>query len=223
MLPRGTRALIRRRLDYRPPAFLVDAIALTFDLAAARTDVTARYTFRRNPAAQGANRVAPLVLDGEQQTDVRVGLDGHPVSSSRIALDEKSLTIDAPPDAGEITIHSRNAPASNISLEGLYVSSDVFCTQCEPEGFRRITYFPDRPDVLARYTVTLRADRASYPVLLSNGNLVAQGALPGGRHFATWHDPFPKPSYLFAVVAGNLAALTDTFTTRSGREVALRI
>src|SRR5438046_4878978 len=111
MLPRGTRAHIRRRLDYRPPAFLVDAIELTFDLAAARTDVTARYTFRRNPAAQGADRVALLVLDGEQQSDVHVDLDRHPISSNRIALDEKSLTIDAPPDAGEITIRSRNTPA----------------------------------------------------------------------------------------------------------------
>jgi aminopeptidase N len=223
MLPRGTRALIRRRLDYRPPAFLVDAIALTFDLAAARTDVTARYTFRRNPAAQGADRVAPLVLDGEQQTDVHVGLDGHPVGSSRIALDEKSLTIDAPPDAGEVTINSRNTPASNISLEGLYVSSNVFCTQCEPEGFRRITYFPDRPDVLSRYTVTLRADRETCPVLLSNGDRIAGGTLAGGRHFATWRDPSPKPTYLFAVVAGDLAVLEDAFTTMSGRRVTLRI
>jgi aminopeptidase N len=99
----------------------------------------------------------------------------------------------------------------------------VFCTQCEPEGFRRITYFPDRPDVLARYTVTLRADRTVYPVLLSNGNLVAQGSLARGRHFATWQDPFPKPSYLFAAVAGALDALEDTFVTRSGRHVALRI
>ena len=223
MLPRGTRALIRRRLDYRPPAFLVDAIALTFDLAAARTDVAARYTFRRNPAAQGADRVAPLVLDGEQQTDVRIDLDGHPISDGRIALDEKSLTIDAPPDAGEITIHSRIAPATNISLEGLYVSSGVFCTQCEPEGFRRITYFPDRPDVLSRYTVTLRADRECCPVLLSNGDRIASGALAGGRHFATWRDPSPKPTYLFAVVAGDLAALEDAFVTMSGRRVALRI
>jgi aminopeptidase N len=223
MLPRGTRVLIRRRLDYRPPAFLVDAIALTFDLAEARTDVTARYTFRRNPAAQGADRVAPLVLDGEQQTDVHVDLDGRPVSSSRITLDEKSLTIDAPPDAGEITIRSRNTPASNISLEGLYVSSNVFCTQCEPEGFRRITYFPDRPDVLSRYTVTLRADRETCPVLLSNGDRIAGGALDGGRHFATWRDPSPKPTYLFAAVAGDLAALEDAFMTMSGRQVALRI
>jgi aminopeptidase N len=223
MLPRGNRALIRRRLDYRPPAFLVDAIALTFDLAATRTDVTARYGFRRNPAAQGADRVAPLVLDGEQQTDVRIDLDGHPISDGRIALDEKSLTIDAPPDAGEITIHSRNTPATNISLEGLYVSSGVFCTQCEPEGFRRITYFPDRPDVLSRYTVTLRADRAKCPVLLSNGDHIASGALAGGRHFTTWRDPSPKPTYLFAVVAGDLAVLEDAFVTMSGRRVALRI
>src|SRR5439155_859827 len=169
------------------------------------------------------DRVAPLVLDGEQQTDVRIDLDGHPISDGRIALDEKSLTIDAPPDAGESTIHSRIAPATNISLEGLYVSSGVFCTQCEPEGFRRITYFPDRPDVLSRYTVTLRADRECCPVLLSNGDRIASGALAGGRHFATWRDPSPKPTYLFAVVAGDLAALEDAFVTMSGRRVALRI
>ncbi|HEY3178660.1 MAG TPA: aminopeptidase N [Casimicrobiaceae bacterium] len=223
MLPRGNRALIRRRLDYRPPAFLVDAIALTFDLAAARTEVTARYAFRRNPHAQGADRVAPLVLDGEEQTDVHVDLDGRPVAASRLALDEKSLMVDAPPDAGEITIHSRNTPASNVSLEGLYVSSGVFCTQCEPEGFRRITYFPDRPDVLSRYTVTLRADRESCPVLLSNGDRIAGGALAGGRHFATWRDPSPKPTYLFALVAGDLAVLEDAFITMSGRRVALKI
>src|SRR5207245_4729855 len=111
----------------------------------------------------------------------------------------------------------------NVSLEALYVSSSVFCTQCEPEGFRRITYFPDRPDVLSRYTVTLRADRAACPVLLSNGDRIAEGALPDGRHFATWRDPFPKPTYLFALIAGDLAALEDSFTTRSGRLVAPRI
>src|SRR5438105_5398836 len=223
MLPRGNRALVRRRIDYRPPAFLVDSIALGFDLAPARTDVVARYAFRRNPDAQGADRSAPLVLDGEQQTDVEVELDGRAVAAPRVALDDKSLTLDAPPDNGEITIRSRISPASNISLEGLYVSSGVFCTQCEPEGFRRITYFPDRPDVLSRYTVTLRADRAVCPVLLSNGDLVASGTLARGRHFATWRDPFPKPTYLFAVVAGDLAALEDTFTTSAGRRVALRI
>ena len=223
MLPRGNRALVRRRLDYRPPAFLVDSIALTFDLALARTEVTARYRFRRNPAAAGHGRAVMLVLDGEQQTDVQVELDGHPIAASRMTLNAHSLTIDAPPDAGELVIRSANAPSSNVALEGLYVSSNVFCTQCEPEGFRRITYFPDRPDVLSRYTVTLRADREACPVLLSNGDCVLRGELADGRHFATWRDPFPKPTYLFALVAGNLDSLDDTFMTMSGRRVALRI
>ncbi|HEY2818420.1 MAG TPA: aminopeptidase N [Casimicrobiaceae bacterium] len=223
MLPRGNRALIRRRLDYRPPAFLVDAVELTFELAPTRTEVTSRYGFRRNPAAAGHGRALTLVLDGERQTDVHVELDGHAVPESRIVQDEHSLRLDAPPDAGKLVIRSSTAPAANVSLEGLYVSSNVFCTQCEPEGFRRITYFPDRPDVLSRYTVTLRADRDACPVLLSNGDRIAEGALPGGRHFATWRDPFPKPTYLFALVAGDLAALEDTFTTKSGRRIALKI
>jgi len=180
-LPREARMKAKRRVDYRPPAFLVDDVALEFDLDPDATDVTATYAFRRNPAAADADRHAPLVLDGEQQAGLRV------------------------------------------ALEGLYVSSDVFCTQCEPEGFRRITYFPDRPDVLSRYRVTLRADRARYPRLLSNGNLAASGPLDGGRHFATWNDPFPKPSYLFALVAGDLGVLRDEFVTMSGRKVALAI
>src|SRR5262249_49498682 len=179
--------------------------------------------FRRNPAAHRQDRAAPLVLDGEEQTDVRVLLDDRPLADKRISLDDKSLTLSAPPDAGELTIHSQIAPATNAALEGLYVSSNLFCTQCEPEGFRRITYFPDRPDVLARYTVTLRADRVACPVLLSNGDLIDAGSLDGGRHYATWRDPFPKPTYLFAVVAGDLAALEDAFTTKSGRRVALGI
>jgi len=223
MLPRDSRALLRRRLDYRPPAFLVDTIDLAFDLVPDATEVTATLAFRRNPHAAEVDRTAPLVLDGEQQDDVRVELDGVALEAPRVTRDSDGLTLHQPPAQGTLTVRSRIAPSRNVALEGLYVSSGVFCTQCEPEGFRRITYFPDRPDVLARYTVTLRADRAAFPVLLSNGNLVAQGALPDGRHFATWHDPFPKPSYLFALVAGDLAALEDSFVTRSGRTVALRI
>jgi aminopeptidase N len=223
MLPRDLRAPVRRRLDYRPPPFRVDAIALELDLALTATIVTTTFGFRRNPGAEAQDRHAPLTLDGEQQQEVRVLLDGIPVEDGRLAFGDGTLTLVDAPDAGTLSIRSRIEPAANISLEGLYVSSGVFCTQCEPEGFRRITYFPDRPDVLARYTVTLRADRATYPVLLSNGDRIASGALADGRHFATWHDPFPKPSYLFALVAGDLAALEDSFTTRSGRNVALRI
>jgi len=223
MLPRDSSVAIKRRQDYRPPAFLVEEIDLALDLVPDATRVTARLAFHRNPAAGDGDRSAPLVLDGEQQEDVEVDLDGATLPRERYVLTPETLTVLDPPAAGTLTVRSRIAPSRNMSLEGLYISSGVFCTQCEPEGFRRITYFPDRPDVLARYTVTLRADRAAFPVLLSNGNLVSQGALPEGRHFATWHDPYPKPSYLFALVAGDLAALEDTFTTMSGRKVALRI
>ncbi|HEX6137949.1 MAG TPA: aminopeptidase N [Casimicrobiaceae bacterium] len=220
---RGARAKAKRRLDYRPPAFLVDDVALEFDLEPDATEVTAIYAFRRNPGAADADRSAPLVLDGEHQTRLRVALDGRPLPRERIAIDATSLTLHDAPDRGTLAIRTGIAPSRNVSLEGLYVSSGVFCTQCEPEGFRRITYFLDRPDVLARYRVTLRADRARYPRLLANGNLVASGSLDGGRHYAQWDDPFPKPTYLFALVAGDLAALEDAFRTQSGRSVALRI
>jgi aminopeptidase N len=223
MLPRDSGVAQKRRLDYRPPPFLVDTLELAFDLAPDVTIVEARLAFRRNPYAAESDRDAPLVLDGEQQENVDVQLDGATLAPARLRLGASTLMVVDPPLSGTLTVRSRIAPARNVALEGLYISSGVFCTQCEPEGFRRITYFPDRPDVLARYTVTLRADRAAFPVLLSNGNLVAQGTLPGERHFATWQDPFPKPSYLFALVAGDLAALEDNFTTKSGRNVALRI
>ena len=223
MRPRGTRAASKRRVDYRPPAFLVDDVALEFDLDPARTEVATTFAFRRNSAAARADRRAPLVLDGEEQDDVRVELDGRALAPDALTVRTSALALAGVPDAGTLTVRSTIAPARNVALEGLYVSSGVFCTQCEPEGFRRITYFPDRPDVLARYRVTLRADRQRYPTLLANGNLVASGALDGGRHYATWDDPFPKPTYLFAVVAGDLDALDDAFVTRSGRRVALRI
>jgi aminopeptidase N len=223
MLPRDARVSSKRRVDYRPPAFLCPTIAIEFDLDPARTLVTTTLAFRRNPAASATEVRSPLVLDGEQQSDVRVELDGAPLAAPRITLTAQSLAINDPPAQGTLTIRSTIAPARNFALEGLYMSTGVFCTQCEPEGFRRITYFPDRPDVLATYTVTIRADRARYPVLLSNGNPVAEGSLPDGRHFARWHDPFPKPSYLFALVAGDLAELADSFTTASGRNVHLSI
>ncbi len=223
MLPRDDSVAIKRRQDYRPPAFLIDEIDLALDLVPDATRVTARLAFHRNPQAAAADHAAPLVLDGEQQDDVEVDLDGVTLARDRYVLTPETLTVPDAPSSGTLTVRSRIAPSRNVALEGLYISSGVFCTQCEPEGFRRITYFPDRPDVLARYTVTLRADRAQFPVLLSNGNLVSQGALPDGRHFATWHDPFPKPSYLFAVVAGDLVALEDSFTTMSGRRIDLSI
>ena len=223
MLPRGARVKTRRRLDYRAPAYVADDIGLEFDLAPDATRVSATYAVRRNPAALDADRTLPLVLDGEQQEIISVALDGRAVPREQLVVEEASLVIRDAPDACTISITSRIAPSRNVALEGLYISSGVFCTQCEPEGFRRIAYFLDRPDVLSRYRVTIRADRARYPTLLSNGNLVSSGELADGRHFATWHDPYPKPTYLFALVAGDLACLEDTFVTTSGRSVGLRI
>jgi aminopeptidase N len=209
-----------RRLDYRPPAFLIPAVELEFELHREATRVTSSFEFRRNPARSG---VAELVLDGESQRDVVVLLDGEVLPAGAWTRDAHTLAIHAPPASGRLTVQATINPAANVALEGLYVSSGVFCTQCEAEGFRRIAYFPDRPDVLATYTVTIVADRERCPVLLSNGNLVAAGQLDRGRHFARWVDPFPKPTYLFALVAGDLAALEDTFTTMRGREVSLEI
>ncbi len=223
MLPREGRPPTKRRVDYRPPAFRIDTADLAFDLDPEATLVTATLAFRRNPDASAEDAGSPIVLEGEQQADVEVALDGQLLPPARLRITPTQLVVLDPPHAGILVIRSRIAPARNVALEGLYLSSGVFCTQCEPEGFRRITYFPDRPDVLAQFTVTLRAERARYPVLLSNGNLVDSGPLDGPRHFATWRDPFPKPSYLFALVAGDLAALTDSFTTASGRNVVLRI
>ena len=223
MLPRDSAPRAVQRLDYRPPAFLVDTIDLTLALDPHATEVTAVVAFRRNPAAVDGDRSAPLMLDGEGAQQVRFLLDGESLTAARYQLTDATLTLFDPPDVGLLTVITVIDPAGNAALEGLYLSSGAFCTQCEPEGFRRIAYFPDRPDVLARYTVTLIADQARYPVLLSNGNRVAAGALPDGRHYARWHDPFPKPTYLFAVVAGDLSALKDTFVTASGRQVALEI
>jgi len=223
MRPRESRAAPKRRVDYRAPAFLIDDVALEFDLDPDATVVTSTLTFRRNPAAQGKDRGVPLALDGEQQENVRLALDGRVLGATDYEPTASGLTIRRPPERGTLRIVSTTAPSRNAALEGLYMSSGMFCTQCEPEGFRRITHFPDRPDVLARYRVTIRADRKRYPTLLSNGNLVGSGDVDKDRHYATWHDPYPKPTYLFALVAGDLAALEDSFVTASGRRVALRI
>jgi aminopeptidase N len=225
MLPRDGPPGTVRRLDYRPPAYLIDTVELTIDLDPAATWVTALLAFRRNPIAATGNgeRPPPLALNGTGPQDVTVALDDAALAADRYALDATTLTIPAPPERGRLAVRGRIDPSANAALEGLYLSSGVFCTQCEPEGFRRITYFPDRPDVLSVYTVTLTAERARYPVLLSNGNPIGAGDLGNGRHFVRWHDPFPKPAYLFAAVGGDLAALEDTFTTMSGRRVALAI
>ncbi len=204
--------------DYRPPAYLVDQVELRFELDPRATIVESTLTMRRN-----GDGPAPLVLDGRAMELLAVSLDGRELAPERYSVDSERLTVPDVPGTFTLTTRTRIAPAANTTLMGLYVSNGIFCTQCEAQGFRRITWFPDRPDVMARFRVRIEADKAACPRLLSNGNLLETGDLGGGRHFAQWEDPFPKPAYLFALVAGDLACLEDSFTTRSGRKVALRV
>ena len=209
------------RLAYRPPAFLVDTVDLRFELDPNATLVRSRLALRRNPAH--ADPAAPLRLDGEALTLLGLRLDGEPLGANQYTLEaDGGLTIPGLPDGFTLEVETRIAPAANTELSGLYTSGGAYFTQCEAEGFRRITFFPDRPDVMARYTTTIVAD-AAVPVLLSNGNPGETGTLADGRRFASWADPHPKPSYLFALVAGDLVAVRDRFVTRSGRAVALAI
>ncbi len=211
-----------RLADYRPPAFLIDTVDLVFDLGANDTRVRSRLGIRRNPEA--AEHGTPLHLDGEELELLSLALDGEMLGANRYQLPtEGGLILADVPDAFTLDVETRIAPEANTALSGLYMSGGNFCTQCEPEGFRRITHFVDRPDVMARYTTTILADKARFPVLLSNGNPVESGTAEDGRHWAKWVDPHPKPSYLFALVAGDLVAVRDRFTTRSGNEVALAI
>jgi aminopeptidase N len=215
-----TPAQPKRLADYRPPGFLVDTVELTFELDEDATKVISRLALRRNPASASG---LPLELDGDGLTLVRLLMDGEPLGANRYRIGDEKLVVPDAPDRCTLEVETRIAPRANTLLSGLYVSNGSFFTQCEAEGFRRITFFPDRPDVMARYTTTLRADKSRCPVLLSNGNPVAQGEDEDGRHWATWHDPHPKPSYLFALVAGELVPVTDCFVTRSGRHVDLAI
>lgn len=208
-----------RRADYAAPAFLIDSVSLEFDLVPERTIVTNTMRLRRNPDAAAAR----LELMGEALEFVSAAIDGKTLPASAVRAHEHGLTIEDVPDAFTLTIESACNPGANTTLSGLYVSSGNFFTQCEAEGFRRITYFLDRPDVMTTFTVTLRADKTAYPVLLSNGNLIEQGDLPDGRHFAKWEDPFKKPSYLFALVAGKLVALEERIRTGSGKEKLLQV
>lgn len=206
-------------VDYRPPAFLVESIALIFDLTPEATRVRAESRLRRNPAHD--ETAAPLTLFGDSLKLLTLQIDGN--EPAERLEDGERLKITDVPDAFTLLVETEIAPVSNTRLEGLYLSNGTFCTQCEAEGFRRITWFPDRPDVMTTYRVTIRADKKKQPVLLSNGNLEDSGELADGRHYAVWHDPFPKASYLFALVAGDLGCLQDSFTTMSGRDVDLRI
>jgi aminopeptidase N len=204
-----------RLSDYAPPPFLVDEVDLTFELDEDSTLVRSRLSMRRNAPGE-------LRLDGEDLQLVSVAIDGRQLPEGAWRLDGGDLVLSDPPDAFTLEIAARNRPRENTKLSGLYVSNGAFFTQCEAEGFRRITWFPDRPDVMARFTVTLIADRARCPVLLSNGN-PAGASDDGDRHRARWVDPHPKPSYLFALVAGDLVRVGDSFRTRSGRDVTLGV
>ncbi|MDD0842632.1 aminopeptidase N [Pseudomonas sp. Gutcm_11s] len=207
--------------DYQAPDYLIDETHLTFELFEDHTLVHAQLVMRRNPEA-GAG-LPPLVLDGQQLELISVALDDRELSAADYQLDDSHLTLQPTQASFVIDSSVRIHPESNTALEGLYKSSGMFCTQCEAEGFRKITYYLDRPDVMSKFTTTLSAEQHSYPVLLSNGNPIASGSEEGGRHWATWEDPFKKPAYLFALVAGDLWCVEDTFTTMSAREVTLRI
>jgi aminopeptidase N len=211
-----------RLADYRPPDFLIDTVDLVFELGERRTRVKSHLGIRRNPEV--SREGAPLRLDGDALELVSLALDGGTVGANRYQLlPDGGLVFPDVPDAFALDLETLVDPEGNTALSGLYMSGGNFCTQCEPEGFRRITYFADRPDVMARYTTTILADKARFPVLLSNGNPVDCGQSADGRHWAKWVDPHPKPSYLFALVAGDLVAVRDRFTTRSGKQVELAI
>ncbi len=209
-----------RLSDYRAPDFRVPRIELKFVLDPARTHVTARLELERiGPAS------APLLLQGDGLKLVGLALDGRPLAAGtyRLEDEDKTLVIAEVPDRFSLEIQTEISPQSNTALEGLYLARGIFCTQCEPEGFRRITYFLDRPDNLTVFTTRIEAPKDQLPVLLSNGNRIEHGELSGGRHFVVWYDPFPKPSYLFALVAGDLGVVEDHFVTMSGRTVKLFI
>ena len=218
----GTADTVVHRADYQAPAYWIDSVNLTFDLNPAKTRVLNKMTLRRNPDVPAQS----LKLDGQELNLARVLVNGQGAS---FKVEGEQLVLDNLPTDGafELEIFTTCEPIKNTKLMGLYVSNDSFFTQCEAEGFRRITYFLDRPDVMASYTVTLRADKKKYPVLLSNGNLVASGAVEGaanaGRHFATWVDPHKKPCYLFALVAGQLVCREQRITSRAGNEHLLQV
>ncbi len=208
--------------DYRSPSILIDHVNLLIDLEEQRTRVTSTLHIRPNPEA--GSEAGTLMLQGEQLQLVSLKLNGILMDASSYRRSDEALTLMSIPSGPfELEVVTDIDPASNTSLEGLYLSGGMFCTQCEAQGFRKITYFMDRPDIMATYKVTLQADKSRYPVLLANGNLEGSGDLLNGRHWATWVDPFRKPCYLFALVAGHLECIEDRYTTASGRDVTLRI
>jgi aminopeptidase N len=211
-----------RLADYRPPDFLIDRVHLDISLDLKATRIKSRLSIRPNPA--GRSNV-PLVLDGDELVLRGIALDGRALEPSAYSATPERLSLPNPPNGSfELEIETELDPSANTKLMGLYRSGSAYCTQCEAEGFRRITYFIDRPDILSVYTTRIEAQRGQAPILLSNGNPIEAGTLPDSdRHYAVWHDPFPKPSYLFALVGGDLGSIQDSFTTASGRKVALAI
>ena len=208
--------------DYRVPDFLIDNTNLVFDLHKDYCRVTSALTLRRNPDSQ--NQTAALTLNGGSGLDLqRIERDGQALSQEQYVRTEDALTISQMPDSCVITTEVLIKPHLNTTMMGLYKSRTLYCTQCEAEGFRNITFYLDRPDVMSEFTSKLIADRQQYPVLLSNGNAIEQGTVDDGRHYVVWHDPFKKPAYLFALVAGDLSVVEDTFTTQSGRDIRLQI
>ncbi|MEH6415352.1 MULTISPECIES: aminopeptidase N [Pseudomonas] len=207
--------------DYQAPEYLIDETHLTFELFEDHTLVHAQLVMRRNPA-RGAG-LPPLELDGQQLELLRASLDDQELQPGDYQLDADSLTVQPKAERFTLDTSVKIHPESNTALEGLYKSGKMFCTQCEAEGFRKITYYLDRPDVMSTFTTTVIAEQHRYPVLLSNGNPIGSGPAEDGRHWATWEDPFMKPAYLFALVAGDLWCVEDSFTRQSGREVTLRI
>ena len=205
--------------DYKVPNYLVDHITLNFDLASDDTKVTSILSMRKNAVGEGGE----CVLDGEQLELLSVKLNGQLLKGNEYQRTDTSLLITSVPEQFELEIETIIHPDKNTALEGLYYSGSLLCTQCEAQGFRRITYYPDRPDVMATFTVSVVADKKQWPIMLSNGNLEKQGQFDNGRHWVRWHDPHPKPSYLFAIVAGDLYCQQDSFITASGRKVALEI
>ncbi|MGA5721975.1 M1 family aminopeptidase, partial [Pseudomonas atacamensis] len=207
--------------DYQAPEYLIDETHLTFELFEDHSLVHAQLVMRRNPE-RGAG-LPPLVLDGQQLELLSVTLADQELSAADYQVSDSHLTLQPTSETFTLDTSVRIHPETNTALEGLYKSGTMFCTQCEAEGFRKITYYLDRPDVMSKFTTTVVAEQHSYPVLLSNGNPIASGPGEDGRHWATWEDPFKKPAYLFALVAGDLWCVEDTFTTMSQRNVALRI
>ncbi|MDG2277747.1 MAG: aminopeptidase N, partial [Pseudomonadales bacterium] len=207
-----------RLVDYQSPDYTTETVELRFDIKDGKTEVHSRLHVRRCK-----DDASELLLDGQELELTSVKVDGRALSGNEYSVDAETLRIPALDREHDVEIVTVIKPEDNTALEGLYKSSQMYCTQCEAQGFRKITYYQDRPDVLACFTTTIIADSDRYPTLLSNGNLVSSESQTDGRLAVTWQDPFPKPSYLFALVAGNLEMIEDTFTTMTGRCVVLKI